>query len=72
MIKDKNNKIKIEVKSVQNKKWYKSLTLWINTIGLIIALLTDIKSILSSNQILTIGSLINIVLRFITKTSINK
>ena len=53
-----------------NKDWYKSKTLWINGLAIIGGIATAISIDLASGSVLTIASVVNIILRIVTKTDL--
>lgn len=52
------------------KKWYASKTLWVNAITIVVGLLTSLVEQLNAGTAITGLALINIVLRFFTKTGL--
>ena len=53
---------------MQTKKWYRSKTMWVN----IAAVVVDVASGFATGGALTVLSVINMVLRMITKEQIGK
>ena len=60
----------VETYVTQTKEWYKSRTLWINVIAIVLAFLTQIQGMLEANQAITIMAIINILMRIITTTKL--
>jgi len=53
-----------------SKEWYKSRTIWINVLAIVIGVLQGIQGDLTSGGTLTVAGLINLVLRNVTNTAI--
>lgn len=59
--------------SKTNKKWYKSKTVWFNTLSAVILAVNELTGKLIPNEIgLTVVTLGNLILRLVTNTSISK
>lgn len=54
----------------QTKKWWKSKTLWVNTLVFIGGLATALAGELEAGGTLTIIGVFNVILRLVTKTKI--
>ena len=54
-----------------DKPWWTSKTLWTNVLVIVIAILTQVESMISAGQAVTLIAVVNIALRVITKNGIN-
>ena len=52
------------------KKWFKSRTLWINALAVLGGLFTAASGELAIGGTLTVASIVNLVLRVVTKTEL--
>jgi len=59
---------------MNSKKWYTSKTLWLNIIGLVLALAGELSNAFPSGQVAKISAFVltigNIILRLLTTTTI--
>lgn len=55
---------------VENKKWYQSKTLWVNTLMFISGIALMVVDNLETGVPLTITSVLNMILRIVTKTKL--
>jgi hypothetical protein len=61
----------VKVEITERKKWYESKTVWINLLTAIAAIATGVAEMLTTGEVVTLMAILNIILRFITKSKIN-
>lgn len=58
------------------KKWYQSKTVWFNILGLVIAIAGELSSMFPAGNVAKIAGIVitigNVLLRFVTTTTISK
>ena len=55
---------------MDTKSIFKSKTLWVNVIAIVMAVLADVSSVLSADKSITLLGILNIGLRAVTKTGV--
>lgn len=59
-------------KKQEQKKWYKSKTLWLNVLAIVGGLAAWAQGSIEVGAPLTIGGAVNVVLRIVTKSQVTK
>jgi len=54
----------------ERKDWWKSKTLWVNTLAILAGIFSGLATELSANNAVTVVAVANIILRVITKDGI--
>jgi len=58
--------------AINGKVWWKSRTIWINIVTVLISLLTGLEGYLSTTEAVTLIGVINVGLRIITAEAVAK
>ena len=61
----------VKVHVSEEKKWYESKTLWINSLTMMAAIATGVAEMLTAGEAVTLMAIVNIGLRFLTKSKLN-
>ena len=61
----------VKVHVSEEKKWYESKTLWINSLTMMAAIATGVAEMLTAGEAVTLMAVVNIGLRFLTKSKLN-
>ena len=61
----------VKVEITEQKEWWKSKTVWINGLTAIAAIATGVAEMLTAGEVITFMAIVNIALRFVTKSKLN-